>query len=64
MMTSMAAKLVIILQVLIFFPLSLPKIAGDLLDLAGDSAFETVQDLISVRDVFLIKYFVNYILNF
>lgn len=64
MMTSMAAKLVIILQVLIFSPLSLPKIAGDLLDLAGDSAFETVQDLISVRDVFLIKYFVNYILNF
>lgn len=25
------------------------KIAGDLLDLAGDSSFETVQDLILVR---------------
>ena len=25
------------------------KIAGDLLDLVGDGAFETVQDLLSVR---------------
>lgn len=33
---------------------SLLKIAGDLLDLVGDSAFETVQDLISVRNSILL----------
>lgn len=27
------------------------KIAGDLLDLVGDGAFETVQDLIMVRSI-------------
>lgn len=27
------------------------KIAGDLLDLVGDSAFETVQDLIMVKSI-------------
>lgn len=42
-MTSTTTNLVIILQ-----------IAGDLLDLVGDGAFETVQDLILVRDVHLI----------
>lgn len=58
-MTSGTTELLMILPsfsfFLFFFPfLSSLKIAGDLLDLVGDSAFETVQDLIAVRDVYLI----------
>lgn len=47
-----------------FISFGLVKIAGDLLDLVGDNAFETVQDVIMVRSRLCQAYlFILYILN-
>lgn len=43
---------------LIQFKFSAVKIAGDLLDLVGDGAFETVQDLLSVSRKPYCKYYI------